>query len=128
MKKYAKKHPKRPRSKLLRIEHIIRWQDFKRKIPFLKYTNVQGYVITYLVDSTTDRSTADILYHEPCWTEHVLRNFNNQLEDPHLQKINIDNARKLVFCQVYELIYIDRENSQLQWLLAIRNLLLAPMD
>ena len=88
----------------------------------------KGYVITYLVDSTTDRSTADILYHKPCWTEYVLRNFNNQLEDPHLQKINIDNARKLVFCQVDEVIYKDRENSQLQWLLTITNLLLAPMD
>ena len=85
-------------------------------------------MITYLVDSTTDRSTADILCHKPCWTEHVLRNFNNQLEDPHLQKINIDNARKLVFCQVDEVIYRDRENSQLQWVLAITNLLFAPMD
>ena len=39
-----------------------------------------------------------------------------ELEDPHLQKINIYNARKLVFCQVDEVIFRDRENRQLQWL------------
>ena len=55
--------------------------------------------ITYLVTSTLDLFAADILYNKLCWTEHVLRNLNNQLEDSHLRNRY-------------------REIRQLQWLLS----------
>ena len=74
--------------------------------------------ITYLVDSTTDPFAADILYHESCWTEPVLCNLNNRLEDSHLQNINTDDARKLFFRHVDEVIFRNREIRQLQWLLS----------
>ena len=42
---------------------------------------------------------------------------NNQLEDSHLQNISIDNARKLFFHHVDEVIFRNREIRQFQWLL-----------
>ena len=85
-------------SKLLRIEQSSSWWGFKRHVPFLKDTNMRRR-ITYLVTSTLDPFAADILYHKLCWTEHVLRNLNNQLEDSHLRNRY-------------------REIRQLQWLLS----------
>ena len=83
MKKEEKKHPNCPSSKLLRIEQSSRWQDFKRHVPFLKGTDMERR-ITYLVDPTPDPFAADILYHKSRWTEYVLRNLSNRLEDSHL--------------------------------------------
>ena len=117
MKKEDKKHPNRPSHKLLRIEQSFRWQDFKRHVPFLKETDMRKR-ITYLVDSTADPSAADILYRKSCWTEHVLRNLNNRLEGSHLQNTNIDDAMKLFFRHVDEVIFRNREIRQLQWLLS----------
>ena len=93
MKKEDKKHLNRPSSKLLRIEQGSRWQDFKRHVQFLKDTDIRRR-ITYFVDSIPDPFAVDILYQKLRWTEHVLRNLNNRLEDGHLQNINIDSARK----------------------------------
>ena len=71
-----------------------------------------------MVDSTPDPFAADIRYHKSCWTEHVLRNMNDQLEDFHLRNINIDDARKSFFRHVDEVIFKNREIRQLQWLLS----------
>ena len=60
-------------------------------------------------DSTPDRFATDISYHRSCWTEHVLRNLNKRLEDSHSQNINIDDARKMFFRHVDEVIFRNRE-------------------
>ena len=112
MKKEDKKHPHRSSSKLLRIEQSSRWPDFKRHVPFLKDIEMRRRITT-LVDSTPDPFAADIRYHKSCWTEHVHRNMNDQLEDCHLQNINIDDARKLFFRHVDEVIFKNREIRQL---------------
>ena len=52
-----------------------------------------------------------------CQTGHVFHNLNNQLENSHLQNINIDDARKLFFLHVDEVIFRNREIRKLQWLL-----------
>ena len=44
--------------------------------------------------------------------------YNTRLEDSHLQNINIADARKLFFRHVDEVIFRNRENRQLQWLLS----------
>ena len=117
MKKEDKKRLNRPSSKLLRIEQGFRWQDFKRHVQFLKDTDMRRR-ITYFVDSIPDPFAVDILYQKLRWTEHVLRNLNNRLEDCHLQNINIDSARKLFLRHVDEVIFRNREIRQLQWLLS----------
>ena len=44
--------------------------------------------------------------------------YSNQLEDSHLQNINIADARKLFFRHVDEVIFRNRESRQFQWLLS----------
>ena len=63
-----------------------------------------GMRITHLVGSTPNPFATDILCHKKCWRKHILFNLNNQLEDFHLQNININDARKLFFHQVDEVI------------------------
>ena len=87
--------------------------------------------ITYLVHSIRDPFAADVLYHKSCWTEHVLHNLNNQLKkDSHLQNTKIDDARKLLFCHVDEVILEKLEIEKLDnfsGCLEITNLLLVIM-
>ena len=101
----------------MRIEQSSRWQDFKRHVLFLKDTNMQRR-ITYLVDSTPDPFTTDILCHKSCWTEHILRKLNNRLEDSPLQNTNIDDAKELFCLHVDEVVFKNREVRQLQWLVS----------
>ena len=115
MKKEDKKHPGRSSSKLLRIQQTSRWQDFKRHIPFLKDIEMRRRITT-LVDSTLDPFATGIRYHRSCWNEHIFNNKNDQLGNIHLQDINIDDARKLFFRHVDEVIFKKREIRQLQWL------------
>ena len=119
MKKKDKKHPNRPSCKLLRIEQSSRWQNFKRHVPFLKNTNMRRR-ITYLFDSLQDPFAADILYYKPRRTgsNTLFCNLNKQLEDFHLQNINIDDARKLFFRHVDEVMFRNGKIRQLQWLIS----------
>ena len=70
--------------------------------------------ISCLVDSTPDPFAADILYHHSCWTNYIL----NQYGDTHIQNVNLDDARKLFFKHVDEVIFQQREIRPLQCLLS----------
>ena len=74
--------------------------------------------ITHLVESTAnDPFTADIYYHHSCWLTYV--NYkDSSLENMHLQKVRMSDARTLFFKHVYAVIFKEHEIRSLQSLLS----------
>ena len=50
--------------------------------------------------------------------KHVLCNLNKRLENSHIQNINLDDPRKLLFRHMDEVTLRNREIRQFQWLLS----------
>ena len=126
---HSQKHRNRPSSKLLKIEQGSMWQDFKRHIPFIKETDIRRWY-TYLIDSTHDPFAEDMLYHvgQMIGHEYVLRNLNNQLEDSHLQNINLTMQGNCSFATLMNWSSEIEKLDNLIVCLAIKNLLLVIMD